>query len=189
MDDSYKICIANETYIDKLVQIGIESDTETCPIEIISRINSKNSFYTIALFEDNIIGKCLIKKGSLTSDDDINTYYLREVYKNKLHYNFKMINLLSYAINYIPKRNNITLKLFVNISNSNAIRLYNKLNFNIIYFNNSIYHTNEYIEDKTYNRDNLVLNGNLNEIQITDHITLTSPDKNFAYHKFMLKID
>jgi len=185
--DDYTICIANQSHIDELVNIGIESDTESCPNEISSRLNSNTDFYVISCFQDKIIGKCLIKKCCLTEDDDEFTYYLREVYKNQLHNKFKMKTLISYAISVIHSKN-ITLKLFVDILNTKAIQLYKNLNFNLVVFNKlNLFYTDEYIRDKTYNKSKLDLTEN--HIRISSKAILIRPDRKIPYYKFMLKVN
>lgn len=184
--DDYLICIANESHIEELVNIGIESDTEFCPNEISLRLNSNTDFYAIATFQDKIIGKCLIKKCCLTEDDEKeSTYYLREVYKNLNK--FKIKTLVSYAINILFSRekSDIKLKLFVDILNAKAIQLYKNLNFNLVVFNNAqLFYTDEYIRDKTYNKTNIDLTQN--HIRISSKAILIRPDRKIPYYKFML---
>jgi len=175
----YNILIADHSHISKLVDIGIESFTETCEIEIKKRIDK--DFYYICTFEDKIIAKCLIKKCCLTEDDDDSTYYLREVYKNKDHTQFKMIKLLQFGISHISLCNP-TIKLFVDIFNDKAIQLYKNLNFEIISYKSDLKYTNEYYNDKTYYKPH-----NKDTIKISEQNKLIRPDRNIPFYKMILK--
>jgi len=181
------LLIANENNILDLVNLGLESNTETCEIEILNRIKSKTDFYCILFYNNKPIGKCLIKKCLLTDDDDNNTYYLREVYKNKLYREFKIKNLLDFAIqNLINKQISFNLKLFVDILNLIAIQLYKHINFKIIQYDiSSIKYTEEYFNDKTYNKLNLKF---INKIEIYDNILLR-PDRKLPFYKMEYKLN
>ena len=179
----YELLIANYIHISKLVDIGIESGTEICDIEIRKRID--NDFYYICIFKDKIIAKCLIKKCRLTEDDDNTTYYIREVYKNKYHLDFKMIHLLNFAISHISNISNISnnIKLFVEAFNERAIYLYKKLNFEIIKYNEKyLKYTDEYYNDKTYYK-----NHSHNDRIMIYEDKLIRPDRNTPFYKMFLK--
>lgn len=165
---SYNILIADQSHISKLVDIGLESFTEACEIEIRKRID--NDFYYICMLDDKIIAKCLIKKCCLTDDDDDSTYYLREVYKNKDHAQFKMIELLQFGISHISLCNP-TIKLFVDI-----------LNFEIINYKTDLKYTDEYYNDKTYYKPH-----NKDTIKISEQNKLIRPDRNTPFYKMILK--